>query len=54
MPEEQSDFQELDSLLAQLVDGTLDDQAFAELEAHLEDNPTAQDRYLRYLSLIHI
>ena len=42
---------QLDGLLAKLVDETITQRELTDLEAMLDGNPEAQQRYLRYLGL---
>ncbi|NNE90574.1 MAG: hypothetical protein HKN23_02915, partial [Verrucomicrobiales bacterium] len=45
------DFQELDAMLARLVDETISPDELADLERRLDGDPDAQRRYLHYLDL---
>ena len=51
MRDSQNESQNLDSLLAHLVDETISPEEMAELERRLDGDPEAQRRYLHYLDL---
>ena len=51
MPDSDSEYHELDPLLARLVDGTITLADMEKLELQLDGDPAAQRRYLHYLDL---